>query len=807
MHRNLILFVSCFLLLVLSSTASAWEIDGDRVWQNDSNCYISVEPHTLYSSGWVVITLKTHSYSGNIDACLGFNTTVAKPSKPAWKNHWENTTTYHQAYFYNVTSIEPYDGSVFDYGNNYNTYQRAITYYRPAGWDEETNTTIYELVIANVSFDSYEEVGDGDDYMIYWHTDHSEWVEWTRVPSSRYHSVNYDFMGFDKWYYATDLTVQAGKEYTLRFWVDVPVSLERSSGKYFFAVKPSTETIGEAVANGHFYYLDPWWNTSWQHRKQVTVAHVNASGETLVNFPAYINVSKEPEMQNDYDDVVFVDNSNNVMAFELENYTSDHAIFWVNITSLPNTGASFWMYYGNDGATSQEDSESVWDSNTVMVHHFEDLNDSTSYDNDGTNHGSSYSSTWLLDGEREFDGTDDYVDCGNDDSLDITDAITIEMWVKPVLDSEYRGILSKGVWNKFVFRKEAYNKLMCFFKYSDGSNSGEFEPFYLTADWQHVVITWDSSIDSNNLKGYRNSVLEEEWTKGVGKELASSSAAFQIGRAYGEFFNGTIDEVRISNTARSEDWINESYQLVTNQSVFVSFGTVEHVLPSPPTNLTSSSGLFWDTGKTWINYTWEADPNTTALVDSYNVSLNNVWHNGSSQTYHNVTIDFPEWANISVYSYNATYGTLSNQSADGKEHALISLATIYRKVDEGVNVSGGNTTMSAMTGLVIGNTLIYGILFIISVLFLGYSFVDNKNRLYGNVVAAFSSAIMFFTLSVWSITGNVLYGEESTVMAKSLSFLCVMLGVVAVLYTIGMILEIIAMKAEEEEKALLNGRI
>jgi len=115
--------------------------------------------------------------------------------------------------------------------------------------------------------------------------------------------------------------------------------------------------------------------------------------------------------------------------------------------------------------------------------------------------------------------------------------------------------------------------------------------------------------------------------------------------------------------------------------------------------------------------------------------------------------------------------------------------------------------VTASDGQIIGNVLLYIILFITSVVFIGYSFVDNKNRLYGNVVAAFASAIIFFTLSVWSATGNVLYGEESAVMAKSLSFLCVMLGVVAVLYTIGMVLEIIAMKAEEEEKALLDGRI
>jgi len=657
-----------------------------------------------------VITVKTHSYSGNIDACLGFNTTVAKPSKPAWKNHWENTTTQHQAYFYNVTSIEPYSGSDFDYGNPYNTYQRTITYYRPVEWDEETNTTIYELATANVSFDSYEEVGDGDDYVIYWHTDHSEWVEWTRVPPSRYHSVTYDFMGFDRWYYATDLTVQAGKEYTLRFWVDVPVSLERSSGKYFFAVKPSTETIGEAVANGHFYYLDPWWDSSWQHRKQVTVAHVNASGETLVNFPAYINVSKEPEMQNDYDDVVFVDNSNNVMAFELENYTSDHAIFWVNITSLPNTGASFWMYYGNDGATSQESPEGVWDSNTVMVHHFEDLNDSTSYGNDGTNYGSTYNSTWLLDGEREFDGTDDYVDCGNDGSLHSPDAVTIMVWANIEQLKTFNYLISKsGDHNAIRVYEDGNLDAMIYDPDADQANAygyvgvGYYTQSIAANEWNFYTFVYDSS--DRTLRLYVNG--DEKNTKtttgGDGKIETPSDKPYFIGCKYSTSynFNGTTAEVCISNISRSEDWINETYQLVTSQSDFVTFGAVEHVPPSPPTNLTSSSGLFWDTGKTWINYTWEADPNSTATVDTYNVSLNGVWYNGSSQTYRNVTIDFPEWANISVYSYNATYGTLSNQSADGEKHALISLATLYRKgVDArtGISqdISQGNTPIVAL---------------------------------------------------------------------------------------------------------------
>jgi len=36
----------------------------------------------------------------------------------------------------------------------------------------------------------------------------------------------------------------------------------------------------------------------------------------------------------------------------------------------------------------------------------------------------------------EFDGSDDYVDCGNDSSLNTPDAITIEAWIKPFANNK-----------------------------------------------------------------------------------------------------------------------------------------------------------------------------------------------------------------------------------------------------------------------------------------------------------------------------------------------------------------------------------
>ena len=49
----------------------------------------------------------------------------------------------------------------------------------------------------------------------------------------------------------------------------------------------------------------------------------------------------------------------------------------------------------------------------------------------GTNNGATLSTgrKGEANGSYSFDGVDDYIDCGNDESLDITDEITISAWI------------------------------------------------------------------------------------------------------------------------------------------------------------------------------------------------------------------------------------------------------------------------------------------------------------------------------------------------------------------------------------------
>ncbi|MCK4359450.1 MAG: LamG domain-containing protein [Candidatus Cloacimonetes bacterium] len=77
--------------------------------------------------------------------------------------------------------------------------------------------------------------------------------------------------------------------------------------------------------------------------------------------------------------------------------------------------------------------EDSWDG-TV-----DEVIDISGYDNhgigeptNGTYNGPTTIAAGKYDRAGEFDGIDDYVDCGNDPSLDITDAITVEAWLKPL---------------------------------------------------------------------------------------------------------------------------------------------------------------------------------------------------------------------------------------------------------------------------------------------------------------------------------------------------------------------------------------
>ena len=242
-----------------------------------------------------------------------------------------------------------------------------------------------------------------------------------------------------------------------------------------------------------------------------------------------------------------------------------YLIVIVLISSLVLAGCSLLSNIGQAPATEQSgvtyltksidlplDLVGLWrfDGNTV---------DSSVYGNHGTAFdGEIYDDPSPMGQALSFDGEGNYVGCGNDTSLDITQAITIEAWVKPsafLTTPDYSTIATKAL--AYYFQINGSGRLQVYqYGTSPAGYHSSTNPISLNV-WQHVAYTYDGS----NVRMFINGVLDKtipvtgtiqvsNMHLGIGMNLDAS------GNPYTKFyrqFQGEIDEVRIWNTALTAD--------------------------------------------------------------------------------------------------------------------------------------------------------------------------------------------------------------------------------------------------------------
>ncbi|MFX0088011.1 MAG: DUF2341 domain-containing protein, partial [Candidatus Hodarchaeota archaeon] len=219
-----------------------------------------------------------------------------------------------------------------------------------------------------------------------------------------------------------------------------------------FENQNDTQTFYSISSEEKYSSTKEWHYTGLKFRKEIVIDANKVSGSgTLTNFPVLINLYDTDlhhpnNVQTDGDDILFCDASGTRLDHEIElfdqNYdgTQAHLIAWVEIPSLSGTDdTSIYMYFGNEGLTSQANSEGVWDSNYVGVWHLNQdpsgtppqIEDSTSPSTDGTVYGSMTSNdlvSGVIGEALNFDGTEDFIDFGNPTEMQITGALTVETW-------------------------------------------------------------------------------------------------------------------------------------------------------------------------------------------------------------------------------------------------------------------------------------------------------------------------------------------------------------------------------------------
>lgn len=334
-------------------------------------------------------------------------------------------------------------------------------------------------------------------------------------------------------------------------------------------------------------------DTNWQRICKLTIDHTKVNGD-LTDFPVLITSATVPSeifslAKSDGSDIRFASTSAGTTEYatEIVSFSANKCEIWVKISNISSSvDTDFFIFYKNaaasmPAATATYGKNNVWDSNYKFVDHLgSTLGDSTSNNLTASDNSTTYntSSTGYIkfgQGTRFFNGSSSYIDYGNNVNINGDVDITIEaFWIEPfpIKTSNYSDIIGKGD-SQYVIQHAAGGTFFCYpgVTIYDGSYNTQNGPQINNDTWVHSVgrrKASDNSINyfsngSNNTGASSNSINSTSYSLRVGGN--SQTAAHEYG--------GYIEEVRISDIARTDQWIITSWNNMDNVSTFITEGT------------------------------------------------------------------------------------------------------------------------------------------------------------------------------------------------------------------------------------------
>ncbi len=189
-----------------------------------------------------------------------------------------------------------------------------------------------------------------------------------------------------------------------------------------------------------------------------------------------------------------------------------------------------------------------------------DVKDVSDRNNHGTAVGANAAAGGKLGRCGYFDGTNDYINCGNNDTLRVTGKeISVEAWVKWEEEDSRDAIVMKTTSNAWddgygLFARD--NNTINFYVTSYMENCA-YKPFIADNQWHHVVGTYDGL----DVRIWVDGV--EGTSDGYIGNISDADNNLEIGRGYRNSYNfkGCIDEVRIyNNRVLSEEEVKAHYK-------------------------------------------------------------------------------------------------------------------------------------------------------------------------------------------------------------------------------------------------------
>jgi biopolymer transport protein ExbB len=294
-----------------------------------------------------------------------------------------------------------------------------------------------------------------------------------------------------------------------------------------------------------------WWNKDWSYRKSVTIdtgpSGINVSGaigRTVVLVRLHSGNFTFTDAMPNGADIRFVDSDNKTpLPFHIEKFdpTNGLAAVWVAVPNL-NGGEKhvIWLYFGNKSAPVGSDEKGTFDPDTMAAYHFgenpgQPSTDSTANANNAKGAPAGIDDGGIIGKSARFPGQGQIeIPASGSLAMPAAAPFTFSAWVKPDQLAGTAAIFQRG-------------------GLTIGLNAGV--PFVAgpgvtlqgktalkQGDWAQVAFTADGTTTHLYVNGI-------EAANGSGALGAVDGSIF-IGGAAGQPFNGELDEVRLSKTAR-----------------------------------------------------------------------------------------------------------------------------------------------------------------------------------------------------------------------------------------------------------------
>jgi cysteine-rich repeat protein len=438
-----------------------------------------------------------------------------------------------------------------------------------------------------------------------------------------------------------------------------------------------------------------WLSPAWSSRRRI--GFLNASqNEDLLGFPVLIKLDSTKidysKTQDAGQDLRFVDLNGAVLPHQIDRWDETGTSYvWVRVPKVDaaSTTDAILMYYGNATAPDGQSPSAVWDSTYSGVWHLgTSVTDSSSFANNGVNNGTTVV-PGFIGSARNFNGAS-WIRVATAPSLELVSAATFEGWVEiadPALDEFMRILDKKADWAGPSGYDLEFNPFGGYLTVlGSGADFGRAEPLFIDTQWHWLAGT----ISGGTAHVYLDGV--EETTDFSVTPLAPGSTPLDIGRnpAGMNYFEGALDEVRISNVARSTAWIRAQYLSMTGAFTTIGGEEGSGVLTATTSVnlLPQTKDLTFSSLPSGLQITVGTQTKTTPFTQTVITNSVNSLAVPSPQQFGGVSQSFASWSDAGAQSHEI----VASQSLPPLQVTFVGALCGNGQLNAGEDCDDGNTS-------------------------------------------------------------------------------------------------------------------